>query len=186
MKFTDKLKALRGNKSITSLARELNIDRSYLNKIESGYQKPSKRLVQKLIQYFLLSDEDAQALSASVGHKEEGMNHIKPNPDNTTHQDLRKEVNIQPDKLKNDLQEQIEVNVPDNITILYSDSAYLTVNPYGVVFDFAQTLASTNKQKVVARIGVSIQHAKALSKLLQEKIKQFEEMEQLQMRTKES
>jgi len=56
----------------------------------------------------------------------------------------------------------IQVNLPSNVTILYSDSTFLTINQYGIVLDFAQRAGPTNQQNIVARIGMSTDHAKIL------------------------
>ncbi len=60
----------------------------------------------------------------------------------------------------------VQVNLPNNIVILYSDSTFLTTNQYGVTLDFAQRVGSTNQQSVVARIGMSKEHAKVLVEAL--------------------
>lgn len=59
-------------------------------------------------------------------------------------------------------QQGIQVNLPNNIVILYSDSAWLTINQFGVVLDFAQRMGQTNQQTIVSRIGMSKEHAKVL------------------------
>ena len=56
----------------------------------------------------------------------------------------------------------IQVNLPGNLSVLYSDSTFLTISPYGVVLDFAQQMGQTPTQSVVARIGMSKEHAKVL------------------------
>lgn len=56
----------------------------------------------------------------------------------------------------------VQVKIPDNVSVLYSDSTFLTINEYGVVLDFAQRQGPTNQQKVVARVGMSHDHARVL------------------------
>ena len=56
----------------------------------------------------------------------------------------------------------IQVNLPNNIAVLYSDSTWLTIDQYGVVLDFAQKMGPTNQQNIVARVGMSKEHAKIL------------------------
>ena len=48
----------------------------------------------------------------------------------------------------------------DTTPVLYTDNVLMTVNPDGVVLDFCQRLGKTNQVRVVARIGMSREHAK--------------------------
>lgn len=56
----------------------------------------------------------------------------------------------------------VKVNLPGNVPVLYSDSTFLTINEFGVVLDFAQRLGPTDQQNIVARLGMSREHAKIL------------------------
>jgi hypothetical protein len=58
-------------------------------------------------------------------------------------------------------QMDVEVNL-DTTPILYTDSVYMTTNPDGVILDFTQRLGSTNKMRIVSRIGMSREHAKKM------------------------
>jgi hypothetical protein len=58
-------------------------------------------------------------------------------------------------------QMDVEVNL-DTTPILYTDSVYMTTNPDGVTLDFTQRLGSTNKMRIVSRIGMSREHAKKM------------------------
>lgn len=53
----------------------------------------------------------------------------------------------------------ISVNL-DTTPIIYTDNIHMTTNPYGVVLDITQRLASTNQLRVVSRVGMSREHAK--------------------------
>lgn len=65
----------------------------------------------------------------------------------------------------------IQVNLPNNVVILYTDTTYLTINQYGVVLDFAQQQGPTNQQNIVSRIGLSKEHAKILVERLADLLK---------------
>lgn len=54
------------------------------------------------------------------------------------------------------------VNIPVNMPILYTDAVYINSGRFGVTLDFAQSLGPTNQQNIVARLGMSFEHAKAL------------------------
>lgn len=65
-----------------------------------------------------------------------------------------------------------QINLSTNQPVLYSDAVYVNAGPYGIVFDFAQSMGNTNQQQVVARIGMSKEHALALMNVLEKKLKE--------------
>lgn len=67
------------------------------------------------------------------------------------------------DEEKNEV--QVSINM-DTTPVLYTDSIQMTANEDGVVLDVMQRLGNTKQQRVVARIGMSIEHAKKLATLL--------------------
>jgi hypothetical protein len=66
-------------------------------------------------------------------------------------------------------QQNINVNL-DQTAILYTDNIFMNANEDGVVLDVGQKLFNTNQVRIVARIGMSRNHAKKfvqeMSKLL--------------------
>lgn len=71
---------------------------------------------------------------------------------------------------------ELKINVPEGTNILYCDSAFVTASNFGIVFDFAQRMASTDTQTVVSRIGMSKEHVEALLKVLQQKLVEIQAM----------
>jgi selenocysteine lyase/cysteine desulfurase len=67
---------------------------------------------------------------------------------------------------------QVQVNINNNQPVLYTDSVFVTTGKFGVVLDFAQSMGSTNQQNVVARVGMSKEHALALLNVLEKKVKE--------------
>ncbi len=67
---------------------------------------------------------------------------------------------------------EVRVNIAGNQPVLYTDSVFITAGKFGVVLDFAQTMGATNQQNVVARIGMSKEHALALMNILEKKLKE--------------
>lgn len=57
---------------------------------------------------------------------------------------------------------EINLNL-DTTPVLYTDQVLMTTNEDGVVLDICQKLGSTNKVRIVARIGMSRIHAKKLA-----------------------
>jgi len=71
--------------------------------------------------------------------------------------------------------EPLKFEIPeDKKEIFYSNQALITSDPMGLVFDFAQSSPQFNFGKIIARIGMSPQHAKAFLLALQERIDQYE------------
>jgi hypothetical protein len=54
---------------------------------------------------------------------------------------------------------QISINL-DTTPVLFTDNINMTANPEGVVMDIMQRLGPTNQVRIVARIGMSREHAK--------------------------
>jgi hypothetical protein len=54
---------------------------------------------------------------------------------------------------------QVSINL-DTTPVLFTDNINMTVNPDGVVLDIMQRLGPTNQVRIVARIGMSREHAK--------------------------
>jgi hypothetical protein len=73
------------------------------------------------------------------------------------------------DQKKVNLKDQphgVNINLAaDRTPILYTDSVLITSNNYGIVLNVAQSIDDKNQQ-VVARIGMSKDHAKALFEVL--------------------
>ncbi len=68
-------------------------------------------------------------------------------------------------------EQELEININlDTTPILYTDNIIMTVNEDGLVLDICQKIGSTNKIRVVSRVGMSKGHAKKfishLSKLI--------------------
>lgn len=54
--------------------------------------------------------------------------------------------------------------------ILYTDSVNITTNEFGIVLDMIQGIAGSNQAFVVARVGMSKEHAKKLIAIIAEKL----------------
>lgn len=60
---------------------------------------------------------------------------------------------------------QISIN-PDATPILYTDGIQMTANEDGIVLDVLQRVGNSSQQRVVARIGMSMEHAKKFAHML--------------------
>lgn len=62
---------------------------------------------------------------------------------------------------KNIPQEGMAINInPITTPVLYTDNILMTTNEDGVVLDISQRVGSSNQAQVIARIGMSREHAK--------------------------
>ena len=72
-------------------------------------------------------------------------------------------------------EQQINVNIdPDKVDAKYSDQIFINTNPFGFVFDFAQAIPQMNMIKILSRVAMSPEHAKAFANALNNVLKQYE------------
>lgn len=63
---------------------------------------------------------------------------------------------------------------PEHFEILYSDITVILASLMGFTFEFGQNTPQIRKVRIVSRVGTSPQHAKALHKVLGDKIAEWE------------
>lgn len=132
-------------KSISQLANEVGVDRTYLSKLENGHEKPSPAFLSLLSNHLQVQSAELLYL-AGYGLKQTFRT---------------KEALLMQNQIPKG--QSIQVNIPDNVQILYTDSVFVTANNFGLVMDIAQSVGpSPLAQRVVARIGMSDAHAKAM------------------------
>lgn len=165
-KFTElgkKLKRIRQskNQSITGVAEAVGISRTHLSKIENGHERSSFNVLNNLFNHFHLSRDMAEELKRLSGHRSPiVMAAIKG----------KEEVDMTKAQINKEDMTKVKVNIK-NVPVLYSDSVFVTSSPLGIVFDFAQRIGPTKDQDIVARIGMSREHASRLLSVLQKRLK---------------
>ena len=76
---------------------------------------------------------------------------------------------------KESAKEQMAVNIDAAKTpILYTDNVLVTSNDDGVMLDFAQHIGPTKQHQVVARVGMSVAHAKKMLSTINEHLEKYE------------
>ncbi len=66
-----------------------------------------------------------------------------------------------------DKKNEVALNVNlDQTPILYTENIYMSTSEDGLTLDIAQKLVGTNQQRIVARVGMSRDHAKKFLKEL--------------------
>lgn len=150
-KLGETLRQIRTDRNVGGLkavANELGIDYSNLSKVENGYIKPSRNLLDKLIAFYEIPASEASQLYYWAGERE-GVT-------------FKLEEPKQPQPMKPNAYAGNQVAIPENNPVLYAGAVYMDASPFGVVFNFAQQVGPTNNLVVVSRIGMSNEHAKAM------------------------
>lgn len=81
----------------------------------------------------------------------------------------------------NQKQNQMNVNINlDTTPILYTDNVLISGSEDGIVLDFSQKVGPTNQVRVVARVGMSREHAKKFLRVLNDQLKLAEGQGQVQ------
>ncbi|MFZ5365791.1 MAG: helix-turn-helix domain-containing protein [Patescibacteria group bacterium] len=135
------------NIGIKAAARQLDIDFSYLSKVENGLERPSKDLLNRLIFNYQLQEKQASELFHLAEYRE-GV------------------ITVDRENNENNSKEQT-ITIPAGTQTLYSDVVSVTASPHGIVLNFAQQLGPTNQFVVVSRIGMSKEHVRSLIRVLE-------------------
>lgn len=135
-------------------AVELNSD--IITSYEKGETRPSEDVLDLLISHFEIQDDEAEELYELAGYIEDEPVSTAPSlPD-----------------LQNAVPTMIVV--PADSRTAYTDKVSVTVNNYGVVMNFMQSM-SGGQHLPVARLGMSLEHAKSVVSVLQKTISQAEQ-----------
>jgi len=151
--------------SITAMAQLLEIERSYLNKIELGKIKPSEKLLDRIIVHFSIGVDKSKELKQLAGYLPLSLVFMRGKED----------VDMQNSNQQVAKPGGININIdPVKTPVMYTDSAFISTNQYGIVLNFAQAVLDGQQQQVVSRIGMSFAHAKELISAMQDNIEKNE------------
>ncbi|MDQ3123415.1 MAG: helix-turn-helix domain-containing protein [bacterium] len=150
--FGNRLKELRlkTKESVLEVSGAVELDSEIVLRFEQGIDRPSEDILLLLINHFGIQDEEADELWDLAGYNQP---HAQNVPDMTQLPTL--------------------VVVPNDSRIIYTDTANVTINNFGVVMNFMQN-GINNQATSVARVGMSIEHAKSVLEVLGKTIKQAE------------
>lgn len=168
-----KLRNMRSNagKSLSEVSSVVGIDKTFLSKVETGDRRPSQSVLDSLLHYY----------KADIVVRDELYRHARF-PHISSHHGILDNLKTEGEGVFKNMnqdvnppvQQNAQVNVPNNLPILYSDSVWVTASPFGLVFDFGQRMGPTNNVNVVSRVGLSKEHAEALAEVLLGKIKEMQ------------
>ena len=127
--------------SIEELSGAIELDMEVVQRYERGEDRPSEDILSLIADHFNMKDEEVDLLWEVSGYNK---------------------------KSGEDAQNTMAIPVimmPSMNTdprIIYTDNATVTINNYGVVMNFMQTNGQS-QPIAVARVGMSIEHAKSIA-----------------------
>ncbi|HSX27372.1 MAG TPA: DUF3467 domain-containing protein [Patescibacteria group bacterium] len=131
--------------SVSEVSGAVEIDEETLISIETGSERPSEDILSLLAAHFGTRDEETTKLWELAGYSQQTQ------------------TNTINDYAGNSLPTMLVMPVD---RIAYTDSANVTVNDHGVVINFMQYSGSNAQPQVIARLGMSHEHAKNVMELL--------------------
>ncbi|MEM6997962.1 MAG: DUF3467 domain-containing protein [Patescibacteria group bacterium] len=150
--FGKELKKIRedAKKSLLDVSGAMELDPEQLRRIEIGEERPTEELIILLVSHFELEDSDALELWKLAGYD-------RPDIDKETTGSTA----------------GTPVVIPINdARVVYTDMVNVSANNYGVVVNFMQGLGANNQQMTISRVGMSVEHAVSLIKVLSETVEQ--------------
>lgn len=142
------------HESVAEVSGAVEIDSEQLQRFEKGTELPSEDILLLLISHLGVSDNEARVLMEQAGYLS-GSSDTTPGMSHMDEQMIK----------------QLLMIIPFDNRIMYSDAVNISATPKGVVFDFLQK-AGNPQPATIGRIGMSMDHAKKLQKLLNEMIPQ--------------
>lgn len=126
----------------------VEIDNDMLDAFESGSERPSEDILLLLISHFAPKEDIASKLWELAGYFSDQADQVNDS--------------------------QTVAFMPSDNRIIYTDMLHVMVNDYGLVMNFMQGNGSNNQNVVVARVGMSKEHAKSVIEVLQKTLAQQE------------
>ncbi|MFZ1323835.1 MAG: DUF3467 domain-containing protein [Candidatus Saccharimonadales bacterium] len=137
--------------TVPEVSGAVELDNEEIVRFEKGEDRPSEDVLMLLINHFNIREEEADELWDLAGYTDAKA---QPQPlDHTAFPTL--------------------VVVPNDTRIIYTDTANVSINNFGVVLNFMQNGLSSQPQSV-SRIGMSMEHAKSVLEVLARTIAQAE------------
>lgn len=143
---------------MSEVSGAVEISDERLSSYEKGELRPSEDILQLLITHFNLRDEESDQLWDLAGYDDKQPN-IVGGDDSFSHQPA-------------------VMLLPLDARIVYSDTYQVMINQYGVVMNFMQNAGQNGQSIAVARVGMSLDHAKRVVETLQQTIKTASEFPQ--------
>lgn len=137
--------------SVVEVSGAVELEADIIARYEKGETRPSEDVLDLLIRHFDLEGEEADELWKLAGY----------GPDEPDSVDVSA------------MQTHMMMVIPVDNRVVYTDTANVTVNNFGVVMNFMQN-GPNGQPAAVARVGMSLEHAKSVLEVLQTTIRQAE------------
>lgn len=138
------------HESLAEVSGAVELDADIIASYERGETRPSEDVLSLLVTHFDMDDDEADEVWELAGYAKS-------------------------DSQASDMGQQIPhlVVVPMDTRIVYTDAANVSINNHGVVVNFLQN-GTGGTPLPVARVGMSLAHAKSVLAVLQKTIEQAE------------
>jgi transcriptional regulator with XRE-family HTH domain len=140
--------------SLAEVSGAVEIDIEALTAIEIGRTCPSEDILLLLISHFGVKEDEATKLWELAGYDQQQIPFV--------HMINEENGGAKPSVLV----------MPADASINYTDMVHVMVNNYGVVMNFMQGAGPNNQPLIVARLGMSKEHAKSVLEVLQKTLEQ--------------
>jgi transcriptional regulator with XRE-family HTH domain len=142
----------RMRESLAEVSGAVEITDDKLLGYERGETRPSEDILELLITHFNLRDEESDKLWELAGYNDKNKLPL---------------VQLNPDEVF--VPQPAVMLLPLDARIVYSDSFQVTINQYGAIMSFMQN-GGNGQPIAIARVGMSLEHAKRVSETLQQTI----------------
>ena len=143
--------------TLAEVSGAVEIETEILELIEQGKQRPNEDVLFLLISHFDIKDADASSLWELAGYSD---NFSLPKED------------LLP--LSSGQDKALNITLPLDPRIMYTDHLHTSVGDYGVVLNFMQATGFSNQSLPVARVGMSKEHAQSVLDVLRKTLSQAE------------
>lgn len=142
---------LAADKSIEDLSGAVEVEPEFITKLEKGSAKPPEDILALIINHLDIQEEEAEELFELAGY---------------TIEEQKEGASLS----KSDDIQSVNLAVPEDLPILYTDMVNVVSNKYGVVFNFVQGVGPNGHPTIVSRVGMSHDHAKSVLEVLQKSL----------------
>jgi len=140
--------------SLDEVSGAVELEADAVSRFERGEERPSEDILSLLINHFDVRDDEADKLWELAGY------------DKHDHEETDGSFGTAPQNT------QTIMMLPFDARIVYTDTAHVMINNYGVIMNFMQGGGPNNQPLAVARVGMSLEHAKSVLDVLQKTIAQ--------------
>jgi Protein of unknown function (DUF3467) len=165
-------------KSVDDLAAVMELKVSEITELEAGNLKPTENVIEMFSSHFKLSDMEEDMLWEQAGYPDPEMYQegFCPGHDNefeTCHDSVN--APHMPGMPMFSDPGITHIVVPAESRVLFTDMSHVTTSTMGVNINFIQSNVPNLPPVVVARVGMSKEHAKQLIDILTEGLEKLEE-----------